>query len=62
MLATGNRSLENIEVSISLSIKALPNTEAVQLLATLYQLPDGLYLWEECLPFSDVPGPAWAGL
>jgi tetratricopeptide (TPR) repeat protein len=46
--------LESIEVSISLSLAALDitnNPEAVQLLSTLCQLPDGLYQWEERLTY-----------
>jgi hypothetical protein len=53
MLSTGDGSLENIEVSIRLSITALDvtnNSEAVQLLGVLSQLPDGLLQWEERLP------------
>lgn len=53
MLSTGDGSLENIEVSIRLSIAALDvtnNFEAVQLLGLLSQLPDGLLQWEERLP------------
>jgi hypothetical protein len=53
MLSTGHGSLENIEVSIHLSIVALDvtnNSEAVQLLGVLSQLPDGLFQWEERLP------------
>jgi hypothetical protein len=49
MLATGDGSLENINMSISFSIAALfKNPGAV---STLCQLSDGLYLWEEHLPF-----------
>jgi hypothetical protein len=53
MLSTGDGSLENIEVSIRLSLAALDvtnNPEAVQLLGVLSQLPDGLLQWEERLP------------
>ena len=44
--------LENIEVSISLSLDTLDitsNPDAIQLLGALCQLPDGLFHWEERL-------------
>jgi len=51
MLQTGKGSLENIDVSISLSIAALiDNPGAVELLGLLCQLPDGLCQWDERLP------------
>jgi tetratricopeptide (TPR) repeat protein len=49
---TGPDKLESIEVSISISLSSLDSTnnhQAVQLLATLCLLPDGLLHWEERL-------------